>query len=68
LYQEKYVKHIVTDLEDKNELVLFVDFVLGNYFLESDFGNFEEDISPFKLENNLNSFTTSTRSESHTIN
>jgi len=32
--RERYMKHTVTDLEAQNELVMFTNSILGNYFFE----------------------------------
>jgi len=45
--REKYMKHTVTDLEAVNELVMFTNSVLGNYFLDSFFGDITPELSPF---------------------
>jgi hypothetical protein len=38
--RERYMKHVVTDLNDLNELVMFNHSILGNYSYETFFGNF----------------------------
>jgi hypothetical protein len=38
--REKYLKHTVTDLEATNEPSSYEFPILGNYSLDSDFGNF----------------------------
>ena len=44
--RERYMKHKVTELDDSNELVLFTDTIMGNYMVDSFFGNFEAETSP----------------------
>jgi hypothetical protein len=43
--QEKYLKHIITDLEAPNEPSATKFLVLGNYSCDSDFGNFSPCLS-----------------------
>jgi hypothetical protein len=38
--RERYMKHVVTDLNDPNEPVMFNNSILGNYSYETFFGNF----------------------------
>ena len=42
------MKHMVTDLEGTNELMMFTNSILGNYFLDAHFGEVPPEISPFK--------------------
>ena len=44
--QERYMKHTVTDLNDLNEMVIFSRSILGNFFFETFFGEFKDEISP----------------------
>jgi hypothetical protein len=37
---ERYMKHVVTDLNDPNEPMMFNHSILGNYSFEMFFGNF----------------------------
>ena len=39
------MKHTVTDLDDSNEPVLFTDTIMGNYMVDSFFGNLEAETS-----------------------
>ena len=41
------MKHIVTNLDDPNEPILFVDSILGNYGMDSFLGNFLARTSSF---------------------
>lgn len=41
------MKHVVTKLEGKNEPVQFIDSTLGNYFVDTLFGVFQDDLSPY---------------------
>jgi len=34
------MKHIITDINDSNEPVLFSEPIVGNYCVDTDFGNF----------------------------
>jgi hypothetical protein len=43
---DAHMKHTVTKLEGKNDLVSFAHTILGNYFLEIDHGCYEEKPSP----------------------
>lgn len=52
---ERYMKHIVTDLNDINEPIMFSKFVLGDYSFDSFFENFTIETSLY--------FNTTTRSE-----
>lgn len=54
VYREKHMKHSVTDLDEKIELVVFTNNILGNYSLKSFFGSFTAQKSPF-LENFVSS-------------
>ena len=39
------MKHTVTELDDSNEPVLFTDIIMGNYMVDSFFGNLEAETS-----------------------
>ena len=39
------MKHTVTELDDSNEPVLFTDTIMGNYVVDSFFGNLEAETS-----------------------
>ena len=39
------MKHTVTELDDSNEPVLFTDTIMGNYMVDSFFGNLEAETS-----------------------
>jgi hypothetical protein len=41
------MKYIVTDLNDPNEPIMFTEFILGNFCIDSFFGNFPGEPSPF---------------------
>ena len=43
--RERYMKHTVTELDDSNEPVLFTDTIMGNYMVDSFFGNLEPETS-----------------------
>ena len=43
--REHYMKHTVTKLDDSNEPVLFTDTIMGNYMVDSLFGNLEAETS-----------------------
>jgi len=45
-----HMKHIVTELEGKNEIISFANFVLSNYFLETGHGCYEAQLSKIWLE------------------
>jgi hypothetical protein len=42
------MKHNVTDLDGENEPVDFANSIVGNYSIDSFFGNFNAQISPFQ--------------------
>jgi hypothetical protein len=46
------MKHIVTYLNDPNEPIMFTESILGNFCIDSFFGNFPAEPSPF-LETGL---------------
>ena len=39
------MKHTITELDDSNEPVLFTDTIMGNYMVDSFFGNLEAETS-----------------------
>lgn len=43
---EHYMKHMVTDLNDTNEPVMFSNFILGNFYFDRFFGELEAELSP----------------------
>ena len=43
---ECYMKHTVTDLNDPNELVMFLNSILGNFCFDTFFGELESKLSP----------------------
>ena len=49
---ERYMKHMVTDLNDRNELVMFSKSILGNFCFETFFGELNIELSA-----NANSYT-----------
>jgi hypothetical protein len=44
--RERYMKHVVTYLNDSNEPIMFNQSILGNYNLDTFFGDFTTEISP----------------------
>ena len=40
------MKHIITDLDKSNELVVFINSILGKYYLDTYFGDFIVNLSP----------------------
>lgn len=47
IYREGYIKHVVTDLNDPNEPVMFNNLILGNYSYDAFLGNYTSEISHF---------------------
>jgi ribonuclease HI len=45
--RERYMKHIVTDLNDVNELIMFSNFILCNLCFDTFFGELDAELSPF---------------------
>jgi hypothetical protein len=45
------MKHNVTDLDEENEPVSFANNIVGNYSIDSYFGNFNTQVSHFKPTN-----------------
>ena len=45
--KERYLKHIVIELHDPSEPVLFLDSIMGNSMYEFGFGNFKSENSSF---------------------
>ena len=43
--RERYMKHTITELDDSNESVLFTDTIMGNYMVDSFFGDLEAETS-----------------------
>ena len=41
------MKHTVTDLNHPNKLVMFSNSILGNFCIDTFFGELEVDLSPF---------------------
>jgi hypothetical protein len=52
--RERYMKHVVIDLNDPNEPVMFNHSILGNYSFETFFGNFTTEPSTL-VESNAKS-------------
>lgn len=52
VHHEKHKNCIITELEGENEPVAYSNNIIGNYSVESIFGNFNENTSPF-LENSV---------------
>ena len=48
---ERYMKHTVTDLNDTNELVVFSNSILGNFFFDTFFRELEVELSPLANSN-----------------
>ena len=48
---DHYMKHMVTNLNDPNELVMFSNFVLGNFFFDTFSGELEVELFPFVNSN-----------------
>lgn len=46
------MKHVVTNLEAPNELVMFTNTILVNYFVDAYFGEVSPVSSPFLKTNN----------------
>ena len=44
--QERYMKHMVTNLNDPNDLVMLSRSIIGNFFFETLFGELEVQLSP----------------------
>ena len=44
--RERYMKHTLTDLNDTNEPVMFSNSILGNFYLDTIFGELEVELSP----------------------
>jgi hypothetical protein len=40
------MKHMVTDLNDPNKLLMFAKSILGNFFFDTFFGELEVELSP----------------------
>jgi hypothetical protein len=47
---EAHMNHTITELEGKNENVIFSHIVLGNYFLENNHGYYEAQPSPIQID------------------
>ena len=45
--REGYMNHVVTDLNDANELVMFKNSILGNYSYDTFLGNYTSETSSF---------------------
>ena len=45
------MKHMVTDLNDPNELVMFSNSILGNFYFETFFWELEVETSPYTNSN-----------------
>ena len=48
---ERYMKHIVTDLNDLNEPVMFYNLILGNFCFAKFFGDLEAETSQYANSN-----------------
>ena len=48
--REPHMKHNVTQLEGKNEPINFSSFLLGNYFLELEPGNYQAEEASRELD------------------
>jgi hypothetical protein len=49
--REIYMKHVVTELNDPNEPIMFNHSILGNYSYETFFGNHTPDVSSYVESN-----------------
>jgi hypothetical protein len=45
------MKHMVTNLNDTNEIVMFSNFILGNFYFDTFFGELEDELSPLVNSN-----------------
>ena len=45
------MKHMVTNLNDPNEPVIFSNSILGNLYFETSFGELEVELSPYANSN-----------------
>ena len=45
------MKHIVTDLNDPNESIMFSNSILKNFFFDTFFGELHVELSPFAESN-----------------
>ena len=45
------MKHMVTDLNDSNEPIMFSNSILGNFYFDTFFGELEAELSPFANSN-----------------
>ena len=43
----KHTKHTMTDIDGDNEPIMFSNSILGNYYVDSFFGNFTAKTSSF---------------------
>ena len=48
---ECYMKHVVTDLNDPNEPIMFSNSILGKFYFETFFGELEVELSPYVNSN-----------------
>ena len=48
---ERYMKHTVTELNDPNELVMFSNSILGNFYFETFFGELKAETSKYTDSN-----------------
>ena len=44
--RERYMKHTITELEARNEPIMFINTILGNYYFDTFFGDFPAEESP----------------------
>ena len=45
--KQRYLRHTVTEQHDPNEPIIFHDLIMGNYMYDIDFGNFNDEKTPF---------------------
>ena len=49
--RERYMKHILTDLNDMNESIMISNSILGNFYFDAFFGELEAELSPLANSN-----------------
>ena len=55
------MKHMVTNLNDTNELVMFFNSILGNVYFDTFFGELEVELSPFANSDKQSEFLHTTQ-------
>jgi hypothetical protein len=66
--RERYMKHVVMNLNDPNEPIMFNHYVLGNYSSDSFFGNYSVEISSYAESNTQSEILHCTRIVEHRCN